>query len=109
MKKLTFKEESCLVGNQVASKILRRIHQAGDNCPSQIGSLDKIEESRPTTQLFFNSDRSLNHSECPGGVFFLLSKTPKGAESFFLAPSADQPPRRLGGEEDDDQKGGLKM
>ena len=31
---LTLEEESRLVGNQVAGKILRSVHQAGDDCSS---------------------------------------------------------------------------
>lgn len=37
---LTLKEECGLVGDEVSSKILRCVHQAGDGCSSQIGALE---------------------------------------------------------------------
>jgi hypothetical protein len=64
---LTLKEESCLVGNQITGKVLRRVHQAGDDSSPQIGAFEKVEEGRGSTHLRLDLNGSLDHGK------FLLS------------------------------------
>jgi hypothetical protein len=58
-----------LVGNQVAGEVLRGVHQAGDDCSAQIGSLEEVEESWSTAHLGFNLYCSLYHGQGLLGVF----------------------------------------
>jgi hypothetical protein len=105
---LTLEEECGLVGNQVTGKILRCVHQAGDDCAAEIGTLEKIEEGGGSAHLGFDLDGTLHHGEgLLGLVWVLVAETFDGAESFRLASAADEPPGRFGGEEDEDQEGGL--
>lgn len=105
---LTLKEESCLVGNQVTSKVLRRVHQAGDNCSPQIGTLNKVEEGRGTALLHFDLNGSLHHGKCLVGMLCgFTTEALDGAKGLLFASVTDKPPRRFGGEEDEDQEGGL--
>lgn len=61
---LTLEEESCLVGNQVTSKVLRRVNQAGNNCPSQVSALEKIKKCGSTAHLFLDLNGTLHHGKC---------------------------------------------
>ena len=105
---LTLKEEGCLVGNQVTGEILRRVHQAGDDCAAQIGTLEEVEKRGVTTQLGFDLDGSLHHGK--GLVRFLFrlgTEALDGLEGLVLAAVTDEPPGRLGAEEDENQERGL--
>lgn len=61
--RLTFEEESCLVGNQVTGEVLRRVHQVGDDRSPQIGALHKVEEGRGAAHLSFDLHGSLHHGK----------------------------------------------
>lgn len=105
---LTLKEEGCLVGNQVAGKVLRRVHQAGDDCSSPISAPEKVEEGRRAAQVSLNLNRSLNHGKMLLGIVLaFVAEALDGLEGLFLASATHEPPRRLGSEEDEDEKRSL--
>lgn len=90
---LTLEEESCLVGNQVTGKILRRVHQAGNNRSPQIGTLKKVEEGRGSTELLFDLDCTLYHGQCllsVSGLF--ITEALNGAKGLLLASATNKPP-----------------
>lgn len=97
-----------MIGNQVTSKVLRGIDQAGDNRSPQIGALDKVEEGWVTASLLLNLDSSLYHGKLMvRSLLVFTSETFNGAKSFFFATLAEEPPGGFGGEEDEDQEGSL--
>ena len=105
---LTLEEESCLVSDQIAGKVLRRIHQAGNDCAPTIASLKQVEKARLTTVREFNLSGALHHGEC--FCVFLVGATAQALDrtkGLLLAAVADEPPRGFGGEEDKNQKWGL--
>lgn len=104
---LTLEEESCLVSNQVTRKVLRCVDQAGDDGSSQVSSLEQVKKGRRSSHLSLDLDGSLHHGQGLLGCLIFVTETLDGAESILLAPAADEPPWRLGGQETEDQEGGL--
>jgi hypothetical protein len=94
---LTFEEECRLVGNQVTSKVLGCVDQAGDDCSSAVSTLPQIEKCWFSTHLFFDPNSTLNHGKGPLGILFGLStESLDGTKSLFLASAADKPPGGFG-------------
>lgn len=86
----TLKEEGGLVRNEVARKVLRRIHQASDQSTSEISALEKVKKGGRTAKLSFDLDGTLNHGKLLIGIDQgLAAKTFERALGFFLATLAD--------------------
>jgi hypothetical protein len=100
---LTLKEESGLVGNEVAGQILRSVHTTGDERSPEVGTLEQIKKGRFTTHLTFDYDSSLYHSKCLFSLFWVLvAETFDGLEGLVSTAITNQPPRRLGAQENKD-------
>lgn len=106
---LTFEEEGGLVSDQVTSKVLRGVDQASNDCPSQVGTLDKIEQRRVATLLFLNLNSTLHHGKLLVSYLFVItSEALNRTQCLLFATFADEPPWRLGGEEHENQERGLQ-
>lgn len=104
---LTLEEVGSLVGNQVASKVLRRVHQANDERSPQISALEQIRKlGRTALLLLLNLDGALNHGQFLDRILLgLATQALDGLERLRLATAAGEPPRGFGREEDEDQEG----
>jgi hypothetical protein len=100
------------VRDEVTSKVLGRVDQAGDDCPPQIGALEKVKETGLSAGMLLNRNRPLDHGK---GVLCIrlrsvpTTETLDGLECLLFATSAHEPPRRLGCEEDKDHEGSLRQ
>lgn len=87
-----FEEECCLIGNQVTSKVLRSIDEAGDNGPPEISALDQIGEGRVSAHFGLDFDSAFHHSDGVIDVFLrLASKADDRFAGFFDAAATDEP------------------
>ena len=107
-KKLTLKEECCLIGNQITSKVLRRIHQTGDRCPTQISALKQIKKSGGSTHLRLDLDCALHHGQgLLGRLGRSITQTLDTTQGLCLAASANEPPWRFGSQEEQNHERSL--
>lgn len=60
---LTLEEEGGLVGNQVTSKVLRRVDQAGDDGSPKVSALEKIKDGGVSTLDRLDLDSTLHHGK----------------------------------------------
>lgn len=108
--KLTLEKVCSLVRDQVTRKVLRRIDQAGNDCPSAIGTLPEVEKCGVTACFLFDLDCTFDHGEGLVGLFFGFgAEAFDGFQGFFFAAAADEPPGGFGGEEEEDHEGSLKF
>lgn len=106
---LTLEEVSCLIGNQITSEVLGRVHQAGDDCSPPISALEKVTQGRRATQMCLNLNGSFNHGKLLLRIILVfISKALDGPECLFLASAAHEPPRGFGREKDEDQEWSLR-
>jgi len=107
---LTLKEVGGLIGNQVAGKILRRVHHAGDDCSPEVGAFKKVEKGGLTARLRFDLDGSFYHGKCCLGLLGGGTRTSEalhGAKSLLGASAANKPPWRFGSEKEENQERSL--
>ena len=105
---LTLEEESRLIRNQVARKVLAGVHKTNNHGPPQIGALEKIEIGWIPAHSCLKPNSPVYHSElllCL--MFFFIAQSLDRAKRLLGAPVADKPIRRLWREEEENYEGSL--
>lgn len=59
----TLEKVGGLVGNQVAGKVLRRVHQTSDDGSAPVGAFPQVQQGRLAAHLLLDLDGALDHSQ----------------------------------------------
>lgn len=87
------------MGDEIAGKVVRGVHQVGDDASSQVDALEEVKQGRSAAHLGFNSNSTLRDVKLHLSMLlgFATREAPDRVKGFFVAILASKQPRRSGG------------